>query len=181
MTGVTVAALLFWSNRLSDFRLRLNDEKFESRSDDEGAAMRNTTARRSFCQFLTIAVALSAATAYAWSQGRAMRSPLYDTKTETTLTGVVQAVKEVPGPGRSTGTHLIVKGDSETLTVHVGPSWYLKKNSYSFSKGDRVEVTGSKVKYQGKEVVIARQIKKDGHTWTLRNEQGLPLWSRRSQ
>jgi hypothetical protein len=155
----------------------LTAQIFESRIKFEGAAMSHTT-RHSFGQFLAIAVALSAAAAYAWGQGHAMRTPLYDTNTEVTFSGVVQAVKEVPGAGRGTGTHLIVKADDEMRTVHVGPTWYLEKNSYSFSKGDRVEVTGSKVKYQGEEVVIAREIKKDGHTWTLRNEQGVPLWSR---
>jgi hypothetical protein len=103
---------------------------------------------------------------------------MYDAKTETTFAGAIQEVKEVPGTRRGTGTHLIVKGETETQEIHVGPTWYLNQQKYSFAKGDQIEVLGSKVKYQGADIIVARQIKKGGSTWTLRNEQGIPLWSR---
>jgi hypothetical protein len=54
----------------------------------------------------------------------------------------------------------------------------LKQQKYVFAKGEEVEVTGSKVKYQRADAIIARQIKKDGATWAVRDEQGVPLWSR---
>jgi len=103
---------------------------------------------------------------------------MYDPKTETTFKAVVQEVKEVPGPGRGTGTHLTVKSGDDVYDVHIGPTWYLRQQNYAFAKGDHVEVTGSKVKYQEADAIIARQIKKDGGTWTLRDAQGVPLWSR---
>jgi hypothetical protein len=65
--------------------------------------------------------------------------------------------KEVATPGRSTGTH---------------------QQKYAFAQGDRVEVTGSKVKFQDSEVILARAFKKNGETWTLRDAQGIPRWSR---
>jgi hypothetical protein len=111
-------------------------------------------------------------------QGPGKRSPIYDPKTETTITGAIQEVKEVPGPGRGTGTHLIVKAGDEVSDIHVGPTWYLKQQNYAFAKGDQIEVLGSKVKYQGADVIVARQIKKEGNTWTLRDTQGIPVWSR---
>jgi hypothetical protein len=91
---------------------------------------------------------------------------------------MVQEVKEVPGPGRSTGTHLMVKGKNVTREVHVGPTWYLQQKGISFSKDERIEVTGSQVKYEGAEVIIAREIKANDKTITLRNEEGFPAWSR---
>ncbi|HET8924656.1 MAG TPA: hypothetical protein VFN26_16865 [Candidatus Acidoferrum sp.] len=111
-------------------------------------------------------------------QGRGAGTPIYDPKTETTISGVIQEVKEVPGPGRGTGTHLIVKAGGDIHEVHVGPTWYLARQKYAFAKGDSLEVTGSNVKYHGADAIVARQIKKDGHTWTLRDEQGVPAWSR---
>jgi hypothetical protein len=111
-------------------------------------------------------------------QRSANRSRIYDRTTETKINGVIQEVKEVPGPGKTTGTHLTVKADGQVYDVHVGPTWYLTREEYTFAKGDTVEVIGSKVKYQGANAIIARQIKKEGKTWTLRNEQGVPLWSR---
>ena len=111
-------------------------------------------------------------------QGPRKGSPIYDPKTETTITGAIQEVKEVPGPGRGTGAHLIVKAGDEVGDIHVGPTWYLKQQNYAFAKGEQIEVLGSKVKYQGADVIVARQIKKDGNTWTLRDTQGIPVWSR---
>ena len=104
--------------------------------------------------------------------------PMYDPKTETTINGDVQEVKEISGPGKRTGTHLTVKAGNDVYDVHVGPTWYLTEENYAFAKGDQVEVIGSKVKYQGADAIIARQIKKDGNTWALRDAQGVPLWSR---
>jgi hypothetical protein len=127
----------------------------------------------------TVLVTLSAVGLYAQSEkGLTPGSRMYDPNTETTFKAVVQEVKEVPGPGRGTGTHLTVKSGNDVYDVHVGPTWYLKQQKCTFATGDEVEVTGSKVKYQGADVIIARQIKKDGGAWTLRNARGIPLWSR---
>ena len=135
-----------------------------------------------------VLVVLGAMRAHAQSEQGQMTGcpgcPTYDPKTETTIKGTVQEVKEVPGygmgmhQGSGTGTHLTVKTDNDVYDVHVGPTWYLTREKYAFAKGDQVEVIGSKVKYQGADSIIARQIKKDGNTWTLRNAQGVPLWSR---
>ncbi len=114
----------------------------------------------------------------AQAQGRGSGRPLYDAKTETTVAGVVQEVREVAGPGRNAGVHIVLKTDSATLEVHVGPSWYLKQHKYELTKGDQIVVTGSKVKLQDVDVLLAREIKKGGTTWTLRDAQGIPLWSR---
>lgn len=124
-------------------------------------------------------VAFSAIVAYSQAgQGRSTGSPKYDPRTETTIKGVIQEVKEVAGPGRGTGTHLIVKAGSEVDEVHVGPTWYLKQQKCALAKDAEVEIIGSKVKYQGADVIIARQIKEGGNTCTLRDAQGIPAWSR---
>jgi hypothetical protein len=128
---------------------------------------------------VTFMVALSAVAVYGQTrQGRGTGSPTYDPKTETTITGVIQEVKEVSGPGRRTGTHLIVKAGNEVDDIRIGPTWYLKQQKYAFAKDDQIEVIGSKVKYQGANMIIARQVRKAGNTWTLRNAQGIPVWSR---
>lgn len=114
------------------------------------------------------------------SQGRVQRDRMYDPKTETTVTGVIQEVKEVPGSGRGTGTHLIVKTGQTTIEVHLGPSSYLKKQKCELKKDAEVEILGSKVNLQGKDVLIARQIKKGGDTYTFRDAQGIPAWSGRN-
>ena len=124
-----------------------------------------------------LAIVLGAGAYLALGQARGPGSPMYDPKTETTVTGVVQEVKEIPGRGRGTGTHLVVKTESGVNEVHLGPSWYLKQQNCQFKKDDQVEILGSKVKFEGADVLIARQMKSGDKTWTLRDAQGIPAWS----
>jgi hypothetical protein len=109
--------------------------------------------------------------------GYRKRVPLYDAKTEVTLKGTVEEVKQIPSRGRSTGTHLMLKTSEETIEVHVGPSWFLSQQQVEFAKGNEIEVTGSKVKWNGKDALLAREIKADGKVVTLRNAQGVPEWA----
>jgi hypothetical protein len=110
-----------------------------------------------------------------------MSAPRYDTATETTLTGTVEAVTQVTGRHGWHGTHLTLKTEKETVDVHVGPSWFLDHKHFALAKGDEVEVSGSRVKYSDGEALIAREIKKGDQILVLRNAQGLPLWSRGSR
>jgi hypothetical protein len=73
---------------------------------------------------------------------------------------------------------LKVKTEKETVEVHLGPTSFLKEKGLVFTKGDPTELIGSRVKYEGADVVVARQVKKDGKTLELRNAKGIPTWSR---
>jgi hypothetical protein len=106
-------------------------------------------------------------------------APMYNTATEVTLKGSVEAVHQIMGPRGWGGTHLSLKTDKESIDVRVGPSWFLTQNKISFAQGDQVEVTGSRVKFGGQDALIAREIKRGGETFTLRNAQGIPAWSGR--
>jgi hypothetical protein len=101
----------------------------------------------------------------------------YDAKTETTLKGTVEKVMEQTGGRGFNGIHLELKAADATYEVHVGPSAYVTKQGFSFAKGDEIEVTGSKGTMGGKQVILARQIKKGDKTLTLRNAHGIPEWS----
>jgi membrane protein implicated in regulation of membrane protease activity len=130
---------------------------------------------------LIVFTAVFAMTVWAAMPGMAQmrrQSPMYNPATEATVKGSVAEVIQVKGPGRWGGTHLTLKTDKESIDVHVGPSWYLAQNKISFAKGDQVEVTGSRVKFGDKDALIAREIKKGSETFTLRNSQGIPAWSR---
>lgn len=128
---------------------------------------------------LTAAWALMALPALAQMHRRA--APMYNTATEVTLKGSVEAVNQVQGPRGWGGTHLSLKTDKETIDVHVGPSWFLTQNKMSFAKGDRVEVTGSRVKFGDQDALIARQIRRGGETFILRDKLGFPAWSAHHQ
>jgi hypothetical protein len=106
------------------------------------------------------------------------RSPMYNPATEVTMKGSVEAVTQLTGPQGWAGTHLSLKTDKENIDVHVGPSWYLTQQKIDFAKGDKIEVAGSRIKWENKDALIAREVKKSGQTITLRNSQGIPAWSR---
>ena len=108
---------------------------------------------------------------------RARSAPMYDPATEVTMKGSIEAVQQLTGPRGWAGTHLSLKTDTGTIDVHVGPSWFLTQNKIVLAKGDPIEVTGSKVKFGASDALIARELKKDGKTITLRNAQGVPAWS----
>jgi hypothetical protein len=112
----------------------------------------------------------------ALAQGqRGMRN--YNLKTETTVKGTIENVQLEAGTNGGQGTHLLLKTDSGTLPVHVGPSAYIAKKQFSFSKGDEIKVLGSKVSVGGKGTLLAREITKGGKTLVLRDAQGIPEWA----
>ena len=120
-------------------------------------------------------------------QGRMMGGPFYNTGAEVTINGTVDEVEQITGTGANgqtwscprgwTGTHLMLKTDTGTLPVHVGPSAYLTSKNFSIAKGDKLTILGSKVQYQGSDFLIAKEIIKGSEVLTLRNSAGFPLWS----
>jgi DNA/RNA endonuclease YhcR with UshA esterase domain len=113
-------------------------------------------------------------------QGMRMNMPRYDASTVVTVKGTVQDVQEGISAGRMRsrgGLHLLLKTDTESYTVLVGPAQFVKDKGFTFAKDDAIEVTGSKVKFNDKDAIIAREIKKADKTLTLRDEKGVPAWS----
>jgi DNA/RNA endonuclease YhcR with UshA esterase domain len=121
--------------------------------------------------------AVLAVSVAALAQGPGPQRRRYDPKTEVTVKGTVQDVQQYTGRRGRTGVHLILKTDSSTLDVHVGPSAYISQQHFSFAKGDSIEVVGSKTTVRGTEALLAREITKDGKTLVLRDAQGIPQWA----
>jgi hypothetical protein len=103
---------------------------------------------------------------------------MYNPATVETLTGEVLAVERItPVRGMSRGIHLLLKTDEETISVHLGPEWYIERLDTKIEKGDRVEVKGSRVTMMGKPVIIAAEVKKGDSVLVLRDSSGVPAWS----
>ncbi|HZZ84331.1 MAG TPA: hypothetical protein VFE30_07310 [Anaeromyxobacteraceae bacterium] len=102
---------------------------------------------------------------------------VYDPGTVTTVRGEVLEVQRVAAPGGE-GVHLILAVGSERLAVHLGPAFYLDRQELKLAKGDQVEVKGSRVTLRGAPALIAQEVRRDGKVLALRNEAGVPLWSR---
>jgi hypothetical protein len=131
---------------------------------------------------LLVVLVMVTFTSIVWTQpGPGSGVPRYDPKTETTLSGTIEDIQLLPGHHRGTGTHLILKTDSGTIEIHVGPTAYIEKRQFSFTKGDRIEVLGSQVKIGSKDALLAREITKEGKKLVLRDQTGVPLWSGRNR
>jgi hypothetical protein len=82
------------------------------------------------------------------------RVPVYSTSNQGSLQGVVQDVQEFYCPiNGDEGTHLLVKTEEGTLQVHVAPTRFLRDQKLSFSKGDQIQVVGSRIIYNGHEAL----------------------------
>ena len=107
--------------------------------------------------------------------------PRYDTATNVDVMVVVVEVKDVAVGNPLNGMHLIVrpessKSNAETTDVYLAPDDYLKDFGCHFAKGDRIQVKGSKVKYNGGNAVLAREVRLEATTVYLRDEHGVPYW-----
>jgi hypothetical protein len=108
----------------------------------------------------------------------AQRGParLYD-GTAMAFDGVIEKVVKSKNM-HMTGVHLLIKSQNEPFEVHLGPAAFLAEKNATFKEGDAVAVIGWGLPRPGKFFVIAREVKKGDQVLTLRNEQGVPLWSR---
>lgn len=131
---------------------------------------------------LAVIFSLSSATAQnpngCWGQNT-QYGKMYDPATVVSLTAIVEKVdKIVPEKGMSNGLHLLVKAEkNESLSVHLGPSWYLENQEFQIAKGDTIFVTGSKIEYQNAPAIIAAEIEKGDMVLHLRDKNGFPAWN----
>ena len=103
---------------------------------------------------------------------------MYDPKTVSTVTGEVLSVDRItPMKGMCGGVHLTVKTDSEALSVHLGPAWYIENQDAQIKPKDKVTVTGSRITFEGKPAVIAEEIAKGNDVLKLRDSNGVPYWA----
>lgn len=107
--------------------------------------------------------------------------PPYDKTSETTVKGALDSVKQVDTPSGVKGTRLYLKQGGQTIEIYAGPANFFAKSGIVFTKGEALEVTGSKVDIQGASALLARQIKSGGKTIVVRDENGRPVWARQAQ
>lgn len=112
-----------------------------------------------------------------WGPG-SQYNRMYDPKSVETITGEVTSVDRItPVKGMSGGIHMNVKTDKETISVHLGPAWYLENQDVKIETKDKVEVKGARTTFAGKPAIIAAEVKKGDEVLKLRDDNGFPVWS----
>ena len=105
------------------------------------------------------------------------QTPLkYDTATESKFKGVVAELKFVPPSGAKPVAYLVMKSGADSVQVFLCPKKFLDDMGVVFKADDEIEVTGSKVKQDGADLTLAREVVKGGDTLTLRFKDGKPAW-----
>lgn len=103
---------------------------------------------------------------------------MYDPNTVERIAGQVAGVETItPAKGMANGVHLLVKTDRETVSVHLGPLWYIENQDITIEPEDKIEVRGSRITFEGRPVIIAAEVRKGGEILELRDKKGFPVWS----
>ena len=103
---------------------------------------------------------------------------MYNPQTVETITGEVVQVDEItPMKGMYYGVHAVVNTGKETVSVHLGPGWYIENQDVKIAPKDKIEVKGSRITFEGKPAIIAAQVKLGDEVLILRDPGGYPVWS----
>lgn len=93
------------------------------------------------------------------------------------VTGQVESLAVQPGRGgRMMVQTAVLKTRDGSLTVHLGPDFYVRQQQFPLKVGDTWEVTGFKTTLDQKTVLVAREVRMGGHVLKLRDQGGQPLW-----
>lgn len=103
--------------------------------------------------------------------------PKYDPHTEAKMKVVVEELKLPPKGSEKEAAHLLVKNGADTVDVYLCPKSFLEDMGVSYSKGDEIALTGSKVKQGEADFILAREVVKGADTLVLRDEKGEPVWT----
>jgi hypothetical protein len=117
-----------------------------------------------------------AAVAFLATSAFAQAPPKYDPATEGTFKGTVAELKFVPPSGAKPIAYLVMKSGSNSVEVFLCPKSFLDEMGIVFKADDQIEVVGSKVKQDGADLTLAREVTKGGDTLTLRFKDGKPAW-----
>ena len=103
---------------------------------------------------------------------------MYDPKSGEIISGRVILVEKItPRTGMSYGVHATLQSEKETISVHLGPGWYIENQDVKIEPQDTIEVKGSRVTLAGKPAIIAAEVKKGDELLKLRDQSGFPVWA----
>ena len=106
--------------------------------------------------------------------------PKYDLQAEMKTKGVIDEVNLLSVGTRKDFTELIIKNGDDKIHIYVCPKPFEEEMGISFSKGDQIAVTGSKVKHDAADVILARELVRGQDTLLFRDAKGAPVWDART-
>ncbi|HXY48074.1 MAG TPA: hypothetical protein VEI01_01395 [Terriglobales bacterium] len=104
--------------------------------------------------------------------------PKYDKGAEAVFKGTVLDVTDRVCPvSGGMGSHISLRlTDGSTIEVHLATTKFVHQYELVFQKGDMIEVTGVKVRFEGTDTILARKIKRGDDEFLFRDVDGKRLW-----
>jgi hypothetical protein len=124
-----------------------------------------------------LVVSLTASAQARKSQAPGAGPPKYDLHTEAKFKGTIEELKLPPKGSEKEIAHLLLKNGADTVDVYLCPRSFLDDMGMGFAKGDEIALTGSRVKQDGADLILAREVAKGNDTFVLRDEKGGPVWN----
>ena len=73
--------------------------------------------------------------------------------------------------------YLTLQTTGGKTTIFLGPSLYIDKLPVQIKVLDRIQVTGSRITWEGSPVILAAEVKRGKDILKLRDQNGVPVWS----
>jgi hypothetical protein len=106
----------------------------------------------------------------------------YNPQTVVTVAGiVVSKTRPAVQQGLPYLVYLTLQTEEEQIAVFLGPNLYVDQLPVQIKALDRIQVTGSKVMWGGKPVILAAVVKKGDQVLKVRDPNGVPLWGDRGR
>jgi len=103
--------------------------------------------------------------------------PKYDLTTEVRIQGVVVDTNDHECPiSGGLGSHLVLQTEDGTVEIHLAPTKFVAQYQLIIVRGDKIEVLGSRVTFDGKDALLAREIVHGQETFVFRDANGKPAW-----
>ena len=108
-----------------------------------------------------------------WPQGR-----MYNPKTVEKLDGKIESIEKITAGRMDIPARVLLKlkAAKETVTVYLGPDWYLEKQELKLSPGDYIQMRGSRITMDDKPVILPNEIIKNSKVAKFWDDQGRPSW-----
>jgi len=92
------------------------------------------------------------------------------------MRGMILEINDHPCPISSgLGSHLILQTQEGTIEVHLGPTKFVNEYQLILARGDNVEVLGSRVIFQAKDALLARDVVRGNDKFVFRDAIGRPV------
>ncbi|MCC5832347.1 MAG: hypothetical protein JJU12_04815 [Chlamydiales bacterium] len=102
----------------------------------------------------------------------------FDAKNIESVNGEVEDVVRVQFPDKDTYLIAIISstGNGGRMALNLGPAWFLEEKGFSVNEGDEIQVKGSKVRVNGRNLLLVTELTMDGRSLNIRDKEGSPLW-----